>query len=164
MHSCCFSRCNCVRIGNKCSTTRPWINWPAFYPFSWGSKSRVVRVCGHQHPLVHRTPRTRHDQILDARSQSSCEPSVSNSNLPLIYFPLFFKLWSTLCYWFDLFGEPRRALGRETLLCRHRGSSQLWVTVMVLIIGTICLWSSSFVGLLSTYRVQVCSCHPCLFL
>jgi hypothetical protein len=133
MHSCCFSRCNCARIDNKCSTTRMCINWPAFQPFSWGSKSRVVRVCGHHHPLVHRTPHMRHDQILDARSQCSCEPSVSSGNPAPIYFPLFLKLWSTLCCWFDWFGEPCRALGRETLLCWHRGSSQLWFTVTVLV-------------------------------
>eukprot|EP00267_Zea_mays_P027105 XP_008655729.1 O-fucosyltransferase 1 [Zea mays] len=46
------------------------------------------------------------------------------------------------------------ALGRETLMCRHRGSSQLWVTVTALVTGTICLCSSSSIGLLSTYRVQ----------
>ncbi|AQK88778.1 root hair specific 17 [Zea mays] len=48
----------------------------------------------------------------------------------------------------------RRALGRETLLRRHRGSALLWLAVTALVTGTICLWSSFSVGLLSTYRVQ----------
>nr|TKV90467.1 hypothetical protein SEVIR_9G031100v2 [Setaria viridis] len=42
----------------------------------------------------------------------------------------------------------------ETSLRRHRGPAWLWIAVAVLVTGTIWLWSSSFVGLLGTYRVQ----------
>ncbi|CAN6327211.1 unnamed protein product [Urochloa humidicola] len=42
----------------------------------------------------------------------------------------------------------------EALLRRHRGQARLVFAVAALVTGTIWLWSSSFVGLLGTYRVQ----------
>lgn len=49
----------------------------------------------------------------------------------------------------------RRGLGSETSLRWHRGPARLWIAIAVLVAGTIWLWSSSSVGLLGTYRVQV---------
>ncbi|AQK49875.1 root hair specific 17 [Zea mays] len=55
----------------------------------------------------------------------------------------------------------RRGLGSEASLRRRRGPARLWVAVAALVVGTVCLFSSSSVGLLgASYRVQVRSPRP----
>lgn len=81
-------------------------------------------------------------------------------------FPVFSPHCGLLCA-AGLIGSAnhaRRGLSGETLLRRHRAPARLWVAVAALVTGTIWLWSSSSVVLFGTYRVQVCSPPPRLFL
>jgi hypothetical protein len=62
--------------------------------------------------------------------------------------------------WCGLVG-PRRGLGSEASLRRRRGPARLWVAVAALVVGTMCLFSSSSVDLFgASYRVQVRSPRP----
>lgn len=85
-------------------------------------------------------------------------PTAPTCNFSNFFLRLFFLSFDLV--WCGVVG-PRRGLGSEASLRRRRGPARLWVAVAALVVGTVCLCSSSSVGLFgASYKVQVRSPRP----